>query len=88
MPLLLQRQLFPFESLSIKEERLLVRTSTADTWNRLAVSLVSFNSTSKGILILSLLVIPSFNNPSRGGVRVHGEDSDFTYLSHQVSPRG
>ena len=44
----LQRQLFPFESLSIKVERLPVRTSTADTWSRVAVSLVSFNSTSKG----------------------------------------
>ena len=45
----------------LKRNVCLVRISTADTWNRVAVSLVSFNSTSKGRLILSLLVIPSFN---------------------------
>ena len=61
VPLFLQRHLFPFESLSIKEEPCGDAGSTADTWNRVAVSLVSFNSTSKGRLILSLLVIPSFN---------------------------
>ena len=57
----LQRHLFPFESLSIKGEPCGDAGSTADTWNRVAVSLVSFNSTSKGRLIISLLVIPSFN---------------------------
>ena len=39
----------------------LVRIITADTWNRVAVSLVSFDSTSKGRTHYCVLVKPSFN---------------------------
>ena len=45
----------------LKRNVCLVRISTADTWNRLAVSLVSFDSISKGRTHYSALVIPSFN---------------------------
>ncbi len=45
----------------LKRNVCLVRISTADIWNRVAISLVSFNSTSKGRTRYSVLVIPSFN---------------------------
>jgi hypothetical protein len=45
----------------LKRNVCLVRISTADSWNHVAVSLVSFDSTSKGRTHFSVLVIPSFN---------------------------
>ena len=45
----------------LKRNVCLVRISIADTWNHVAVSLVSFDSTSKGRTHYSVLVIPSFN---------------------------
>ena len=45
----------------LKRNVSLVQIITADTWNRVAVSLVSFDSTSKGRTHYSVLVKPSFN---------------------------
>ena len=52
---------FLLNILVLKRNVCLVRISTADTWNRVAVSLVSFNSSSKSRTHTSALVIPSFS---------------------------